>query len=51
MVNSICNGLFNRNCELYVEDELDSDGVLIYKPAPLHEVWPDKAGHPKGTED
>ena len=48
MVNSICNGLFNINCELYVEDEFDSDGVLIYKPPPLHEVWLDEAGSCKG---
>ncbi len=51
MVNSICDGLFNRNCELYVEDEFDSDGVLIYKPPPLHEVWLNEAGRHKGNED
>ncbi len=27
VVNSICNDLFNRNCGLYFEDELYSDGV------------------------
>ncbi len=25
VVNSICNGLFNWNCKLYVEDEFDAD--------------------------
>jgi hypothetical protein len=51
VVNSICYGLFNRNCELYVEDEFDSDGVLIYNPPPLYEVWIDKAGCCKGKKD
>jgi hypothetical protein len=51
VVNSICNGLFNRNSELYVVDEFDYDGVLIYKPPLLHEVWLDEAGHCKGKED
>jgi hypothetical protein len=31
VVNSTCDGLFNRNCELYVEDEFDSDDIFIYK--------------------
>jgi hypothetical protein len=38
-VESICNGLFQRNRELYAEDELDEVGNLIYQPPPLHEVW------------
>jgi hypothetical protein len=38
VVNSICNGLFNWNCKLYVEDEFDASDMLIYKPPPLHEV-------------
>ncbi len=37
VVNSICNGLFNCNCNLYVEDKFDADDVLIYKPPPLQE--------------
>ncbi len=32
VVNSICDGLFHRNRELYVEDEFDADDVLIYRP-------------------
>jgi hypothetical protein len=44
VVNSICDGLFKRNHELYVEDEFDSDGMLVFKPPPLHEVWIDEEG-------
>jgi hypothetical protein len=44
LINSICDGLFERNRELYVKDEFDADGMLIYKPPPLHEVWLDEAG-------
>jgi hypothetical protein len=38
------NGLFEKNCELYVEDEFDAANVLIYKPHPLHKVWLDETG-------
>ncbi len=51
VINSICDGLFDRNRELYVEDEFDSDGMLVYKPPPLHEVWLDEAGRRQGKED
>ena len=51
VVNSICDGLFNRNRELYVEDEFDADDMLIYKPPPLHEVWLDETGRRQGKED
>jgi hypothetical protein len=34
VVESICNGLFQRNRELYAEDELDEVGNLIYRPPP-----------------
>ena len=30
VVESICNGLVKRNCELYAEDELDEAGNIIY---------------------
>jgi hypothetical protein len=50
-VNSICNGLFNWNYKLYVEDEFDCDDFLIYKSPPLHEVWLDEAGCCQGKED
>ena len=32
VVNSICDGLFNWNRKLYVEDEFDADDMLIYRP-------------------
>ena len=51
VVNNICNGLFEQNCELYVEGEFDTDNVLIYKPPPLHKVWLNKAGRCQGKED
>ena len=51
VIDSICDGLFNRNRELYVEDEFDADGLLVYKPPPLHEVWLDEAGRRQGKED
>jgi len=36
VVESICNELFQRNGELYAEDELDEVGKFIYRPPPLH---------------
>jgi hypothetical protein len=50
-VNSICDYLFNQNSELHVEDEFDSDDMLIYKPPPLHEVWLDETRRRQGKED
>jgi hypothetical protein len=51
IVNSICDGLFERNRELYIEDEFDADDILIYSPLPLHNVWLDETGHRQGKED
>ncbi len=51
VINNICNGLFERNQELYVEDKFDADGMLVYKPPPLHKVWLDEAGRCQGKED
>ena len=34
VIDSICDGLFEQNCKLYVEDEFDADTMLIYKPPP-----------------
>jgi hypothetical protein len=51
IVNSICNGLFERNHELYIEDEFDADDNLIYTPPPLHDVWLDETGRRQGKED
>ncbi len=51
VINSICDELFERNRELYVKDEFDSDDMLAYKPPPLREVWHDEAGRRHGKED
>ncbi len=51
VVKSICNGLFQRNRELYAEDELNEAGNIIYLPPPLREVWLDEAGRRQGNED
>ncbi len=51
VVESVCNGLFQRNQELYAEDDLNEAGNIIYQPPPLHEVWLDEAGRRQGNED
>jgi hypothetical protein len=51
IVNSNCDGLFERNGELYIEDEFDADDNLIYTPPPLHDVWLDETGRHQGKED
>ncbi len=51
VINSICDGLFERNQELYVKDEFGAVGMLIYKSPPLHKVWLDEAGRRQGKED
>jgi hypothetical protein len=51
VLHSICDGLFERDQELYVEDEFDADGMLVYKPPPLHKVWLDEAGCRQGKGD
>jgi hypothetical protein len=51
IINSSCDGLLERNRELYVKDEFDANGMLLYKPPPLHKVWLDEAGRRQGKED
>jgi hypothetical protein len=51
IVNSIYDGLFERNWELYIEDEFDADDNLIYTPPPLHDVWLNETGCHQGKED
>jgi hypothetical protein len=52
VIESICNGLFQRNRELYAKDELNEAGnIIIYQPPPLHEVWLDEAGRCQGNKD
>ena len=38
-LDKICNQLFVESRDCYVEEEYDDDGILIYKPPPLDEVW------------
>jgi hypothetical protein len=38
-LDKICAELFVSSRELFVEEEYDDDGVLVYKPPPLDEVW------------
>ena len=39
VVDAISNLLWDNNRELYVEQEFDENGNLIYQPPPLDEVW------------
>ena len=38
-LDRICDELFATNRDCFVEEEFDDDGVLIYTPPPLDEVW------------
>ena len=38
-LDKICNQLFVESRDCYVEVEYDEDGLLIYQPPPLDEVW------------
>jgi len=38
-IDQICDTLFEGNGECYVEKEHEQDGVLIYEPPPLDEMW------------
>jgi hypothetical protein len=38
-LDKICAELFVSSRELFVEEEYDDDGILVYKPPPLDEVW------------
>ena len=51
VVESICQGLFQRERELYAEEELDDAGNIMYQPPPLHDVWLDEAGRRQANED
>ena len=39
VVDAICNNLWDNNREQYAEEEYDADGMLVYQPPPLDEVW------------
>ncbi len=51
VVESICNGFFQHNRELYAKDKLNEAGNIIYQTPPLHEVWLDEAGRRQGNKD
>jgi transposase InsO family protein len=38
-LDKICAELFVSSRECFVEDEYDEDGMLVYRPPPLDEVW------------
>ena len=38
-IDIICDRLFVNSRECFVEEEYDEDGLLIYRPPPLDEVW------------
>ena len=44
-LDKICNELFVESHNCYVEEGYDEDGVLIYKPPPLDEVWLSELEH------
>ena len=53
-LDAICAELFVSSRESYVEDEYDEDGILIYRPPPLDEVWlsePERRTRRKALEE
>ncbi len=44
LVDSICENLYGKSCEIYATDEYDADNNLVYRPPPLDEVWLDAEG-------
>jgi hypothetical protein len=38
-LDKICDGLFAECRDCYAKQEFDDDGMLIYTPPPLDEVW------------
>ncbi len=51
VVKAICQGLFQRERELYADKVLNEAGNIIYQPPPLHEVWLNEAGQWQGNKD
>ena len=51
LVDSICENLYGRNCEIYATDEYDADNNLVYRPPPLDEVWLDAEGSEQSKVD
>ena len=53
-LDAICAKLFVSGRESYVEDEYDEDGILIYRPPSLDEVWlsePERRTRRKALEE
>ena len=53
-LDKICAELFVNSRELYVEDEYDDDGMLVYPPPPLDKVWlsePDRRDRQKQLDE
>ena len=45
VIDTICNQLFESNWDVNAEDEFSVDGVLIYSPPLLDEVWLSEPEH------
>jgi hypothetical protein len=43
VVDAICNLRWDNNQEFFAEEEYDKDGMLVYQPPPLDEVWLSKS--------
>ena len=42
VTDAICDQLWSQERECYVDEEVDENGNLIYRPPPLDEVWLDE---------
>ena len=38
-LDNICDEFFVNSCDCHAEEEYDNDGILIYNPSLLDEVW------------
>ena len=43
LMDTICNTLLDSSRDIYVEDEFDSTGNIVYHLPPLDEVWLDES--------
>ncbi|KAL7474399.1 hypothetical protein ACHAW6_000372 [Cyclotella cf. meneghiniana] len=48
-LDKICAELFVDSKEHFIECEYDEDGLLIYRPPPLNEVWLSEPERCQGT--
>ena len=42
VIAAITDMLWDNNRELYALDKFDDDGLLVYQPPPLYDVWLDE---------